>query len=236
MTDFFERIGGGMILLGIAFIIMDYFLARLTQKLRRPGVHDLSDQLMLLSVAKPEQRLRVRFANLNYEAAVTHRMRRGGLFVTAAGVVLVLVSISGCGKSVSSSDIAAYGVDRFVTNVLVFGTTHALPESIQREFSPKRVQEHLNGVLLVYSESSRSIQGIYVDREVVTGWDGSGFEVEPWFQQVAWVHIKKRSTKQLHLKQAAEEVALIDGYYSSDLKAAENSLLGLVELSHKSPV
>ena len=111
-------------------------------------------------------------------------------------VYLLLAScvplVSGCGRSVASSDIAAYGVDRFVTNVLMFETTHIVPETIQREFSPMRVEEHLNGVLLIYSESSRWIQGIYVDKKEVAGWGGSGFEVEPWFPQVAWVRIKKR--------------------------------------------
>ena len=74
----------------------------------------------------------------------------------------------------------------------MFETAHVVPEIIQREFAPKRVEKHLNGVLLVYSENSRWIQGIYVDKQEVAGWGGSGLEVEPWFPQVAWVSIKKR--------------------------------------------
>jgi len=31
-----------------------------------------------------------------------------------------------------------------------------------------------------------------VDSKQVAGWGGSGFKVEPWFPQVAWVHIQKR--------------------------------------------
>jgi hypothetical protein len=87
-------IGGGLILLGICFLIMDFFVARLVPKLRRPGVHDLSDQQMLVSVAKPADRRRTKMANLNYEAAVTHRMRRGGLIVIAAGVAFLLGSLA----------------------------------------------------------------------------------------------------------------------------------------------
>lgn len=92
-AEFFASIGGGLILLGIGFIIMDYFMARLVRKLRRPGLHDLSDQQLLVSIAKPEQRRRQKFVNLNYEAAVTRRMRRGGLLVAAAGVALLLASL-----------------------------------------------------------------------------------------------------------------------------------------------
>jgi hypothetical protein len=107
-------------------------------------------------------------------------------------LVLSVPFISGCGRAVSSSDISAYGVDRFVTNVLAFQTTHATSGDIQKEFSPKRVEEYLNGVLLVYSESSKWTQGIYVDRKEVARWGGSGLEVEQWFPQIAWVQIKKR--------------------------------------------
>ncbi len=81
-------------MLGVAFVIMDFFMARLAAKLRRPGVHDLSDQQMLVSIAKPADRRRTKIANLNYEAAVTHRMRRGGLFVIVAGAVMLLGSLA----------------------------------------------------------------------------------------------------------------------------------------------
>jgi hypothetical protein len=108
-------------------------------------------------------------------------------------LTLSLLLVSGCGQSASKADVAKYGVERFVADVLSFETTHALPESIAREFSPKRAEEHLNGVLLVYSESSRWIEGIYVDQSSVADWGGSGFEVEEWFSQVAWVRIKKRA-------------------------------------------
>jgi len=93
-AEFIASVGGGLVLLGIGFVIMDFFMARLAPKLRRPGVHDLSDQQMLVSIAKPEDRRRAKIANLNYEAAITHRMRRGGLIVAAAGAVLLLGSLA----------------------------------------------------------------------------------------------------------------------------------------------
>jgi len=91
-AQFIASIGGGLILLGIGFVIMDFFMARFARTIKRPGVHDLSDQQMLVSIAKPEDRRRVKIATLNYEAAVTHRMRRVGLIVSSAGVVVLLVS------------------------------------------------------------------------------------------------------------------------------------------------
>jgi hypothetical protein len=93
-AEFIASVGGGLVLLGIGFVIMDFFMARLAPKLRRPGLHDLSDQQMLVTIAKPADRRRTKLANLNYEAAVTHRMRRGGLVVSAAGVVLLLGSVA----------------------------------------------------------------------------------------------------------------------------------------------
>ena len=85
--------GGGLILLGIGFVILDFFMARLAPRLRRPGIHDLLDQEMLISIAKPQDRRRTKWANLNYEAATTHRMRRGGLVVMAAGLVILIGAV-----------------------------------------------------------------------------------------------------------------------------------------------
>jgi hypothetical protein len=83
-------VGGGLILLGIGFVIIDVFMGRLAPRLRQPGIHDLSDQEILISIGKPKDRRRTKWANLNYEAAITHRMRRGGLIVIAVGILLLL--------------------------------------------------------------------------------------------------------------------------------------------------
>ena len=87
---FLTGIGAGLILLGIGFVIMDFFLARLAKRIGRTGVHDLSDQQMLITVTKPGERRRLKVANCNYDAAITHRMRRGGLIVAAAGAIILL--------------------------------------------------------------------------------------------------------------------------------------------------
>jgi len=91
------------------------------------------------------------------------------------------------------SEITSYGVERFVADLLAFDKTNTVNEEIQKRFSPKRVERHLNGVLLVYSEWFRFTEGVYVDKENVDGWGGSGFEVEKWFSQVTWVRIKERA-------------------------------------------
>src|SRR5687768_6604861 len=111
---------------------------------------------------------------------------RSYLFLLVASCLSFLI---GCRSSVSKSDIVAFGEQRFITNVLQFRKSQKVPEVIQKEFSPERVEKHLNGVLLVFSESERSIEGIYVDESDVAGWGGSGLDVEPWFSQVAWVRI-----------------------------------------------
>jgi hypothetical protein len=93
-TEFIASIGGGLILLGIGFVVMDHFMARLAARISRTGVHDLSDQQMLVSIAKPEYRRRTKIANLNYEAAITHRMRRGGFILAGVGVALLLGTVA----------------------------------------------------------------------------------------------------------------------------------------------
>ena len=86
--------GGGLILLGIGFIILDFFMARIAPGIKRPGFHGLSDQQMLISIAKPQERRRMKFAVLSYEAALTHRMRRGGLVVIAVGLFMLVGAIA----------------------------------------------------------------------------------------------------------------------------------------------
>ena len=45
---------------------------------------------------------------------------------------------------------------------------------------------------MVYSESRRYIEGIYVDKESLDGWGGSGLSITTWFKNVGWIEIKKR--------------------------------------------
>ena len=83
-------LGFGLTLLGIGFVTLDAFMARFVRRNKRQGLHDLSDQEMLISIRKPIERRRIKHCNLSYEAAVTHRMRRGGLVVVALGLAILV--------------------------------------------------------------------------------------------------------------------------------------------------
>jgi len=82
-------VGFGLILLGFGFVILDSLVARLVRRNKQQGLHDLSDQEMLISIRKPIERRRIKHINLSYEAVVTHRMRRGGLVVMALGLAIL---------------------------------------------------------------------------------------------------------------------------------------------------
>ena len=93
-AEFIESVGRGLILLGIGFVILDFFMARFARRIKQLGVHDLSDQQLLISIAKPQERRRMKIANLNYEAAITHRMRRRGLLIMTAGFVMLIGALA----------------------------------------------------------------------------------------------------------------------------------------------
>ena len=89
-TELFFSVGAGLVLLGIGFVVLDFFFARESRRLRRPEIVGRTDQEMLVSIAKPKDRRRIKFATTTYEAAVTHRMRRGGFVVIVIGIALLL--------------------------------------------------------------------------------------------------------------------------------------------------
>ena len=88
--------------------------------------------------------------------------------------------------------VQSYGKQNFESDVLAFLENGTLNSSIQAEFSPKDVRTYLNGVLLVFKESRQWTAGIYVDAGSLGGLGGSGLEVWPWGEQVAWIRIKVR--------------------------------------------
>ncbi len=98
--------------------------------------------------------------------------------------------IIGC--SPGKKDVEKYGYEKFSSQVLSFKETNRLNPRIIAVFNPKEARETLNGVLLVYSESERYIEGIYVDQESLDGLGGSGLSVTAWFKNVGWIEIKKR--------------------------------------------
>jgi len=107
----------------------------------------------------------------------------------AIGVFASLL-ILGC--SPGKKDVERYGYEKFARQVLSFKETYTLDPEIISEFNPREAKEYMNGVLLVYSESGRYIEGIYVDQEDLDGMGGSGLSVTPWFKNVGWIEIKKR--------------------------------------------
>ena len=107
----------------------------------------------------------------------------------AIGVFTSLL-IMGCGPG--KKDVEKYGYEKFARQVLSFKETYTLDQEIISAFNPEEAREYMNGVLLVYSESGRYIEGIYVDQEDLNGLGGSGLSVTPWFKNVGWIEIKKR--------------------------------------------
>jgi hypothetical protein len=111
---------------------------------------------------------------------------------------LLFASLLIVGCSPGKKDVEKYGYEKFSRQVLSFQETNRMDPEIISVFKPREAREYLNGVLLVYSESGRYVEGIYVDRESVDRWGGSGLSIKPWFKNVGWIEIKKRQkTKRL---------------------------------------
>ena len=107
-------------------------------------------------------------------------------------VILLFTSLLIMGCHPGKNDVEKYGYEKFARQVLSFQETYTLNPEIISVFNPQETREYLNGVLLIYSESRRTIKGIYVDQEDLDGWGGSGLSVTPWFKNVGWIEIKKR--------------------------------------------
>ena len=89
-------------------------------------------------------------------------------------------------------DIRAYGEQRFIDDVLVVADGKPAPTNLLTTFRPLRVEPHLGGAWLVYKDSERYEEGIYVDRKSVDGWGGSGMEVTRWSDKIGWSKEKVR--------------------------------------------
>jgi hypothetical protein len=105
---------------------------------------------------------------------------------------LLFASLLMVGCSPGKKDVEQYGYEKFSRQVLSFQETKRLDPEIILEFDPIEAREYLNGVLLVYSESGRYVEGIYVDQKSLDGWGGSGLSITEWFKNVGWIEIKKR--------------------------------------------
>jgi hypothetical protein len=66
-------VGFGLLMLGVCFVIMDFYLARLVGRFPPP---------------QPGQK----FSNRTRKAVISHRMRRGGFIVIGAGILILLIT------------------------------------------------------------------------------------------------------------------------------------------------
>lgn len=106
--------------------------------------------------------------------------------------ILIGLLLPGCGKNPSIQDIRSYGEQRFVDDVLAVADGKPAPTALLTAFRPLRVEPHLGGAWLVYSDSGRYQAGIYVDRKSVDGWGGSGMEIARWSEKIGWSREKVR--------------------------------------------
>jgi hypothetical protein len=100
--------------------------------------------------------------------------------------ILVGLFFAGCSKTPSMQDIRSYGEQKFTDEVLAVAEGKPAPKSLLTTFRPLRVEPHLGGAWLVYTESGHYQEGIYVDRKSVKGWGGSGMDITPWSERIGW--------------------------------------------------
>ena len=108
-------------------------------------------------------------------------------FVITASLLLL-----GCGRAPTMADIREYGEQRFIDEVIAVADGEEPSAHLIQAFRPLRVEAHLNGAWLVYRESSRYVSGVYVDRESLDDWGGSGMAVTRWSNTIAWTREKIR--------------------------------------------
>jgi hypothetical protein len=101
-------------------------------------------------------------------------------------LLILFLVLFGCGPQKSS--IERYGVDEFRSDM--FDQTQH--EKILSEIGGKEIRPYLTGMLLITSESRRYISGIYVDKESLNHWGGSGLEIEAWYPDIGSMRIKVR--------------------------------------------
>src|SRR3974390_3216361 len=94
--------------------------------------------------------------------------------------IFVVLFLAGCSRSPSMQDIRSYGEQKFIDDVLAVAEGKPAPKALLTTFRPLRVEPHLGGAWLVYSDSGRYQAGIYVDRKSVNSWGGSGMDITRW--------------------------------------------------------
>ena len=84
-TAFFMAAGSALVLLGLGFVVIDYFLVRAFSRVHAAELAALPAQLP--ATAERAVRRRWEFCR----AIVSHRMRRGGLLVSLVGIIVLLL-------------------------------------------------------------------------------------------------------------------------------------------------
>ena len=104
--------------------------------------------------------------------------------------LLLLALAAGCAPGYG--DVRRYGEERFVRELRAVAAGQPPPRELMDAFRPRRAEPHLGGAWLVYRESARWRQGIYVGPGRLDELGGNGVEVTPWSEQVGWVKEKQR--------------------------------------------
>ena len=87
-TEMFISIGVGLIVLGLALVIIDFFIVRLIKKMYPNGLQEI-DESPELSNLDSSERQRYESIWSRYYDGVTHRMKRIGLVVSMTGILIL---------------------------------------------------------------------------------------------------------------------------------------------------
>lgn len=120
------------------------------------------------------------------------RMANGPTMKRMIPALVSVLVLLGCARESLQQKVVRFGEASFCETVLRYPDTGRLEKALLDEFAPLRTEEHLGGVLLVYSDDGRYTEGLYVDRESLAGLDGSGLSIAPWGKRFGWLREKTR--------------------------------------------
>lgn len=90
-SEMFISIGAGLTILGIGFVIIDFFLVRLVKRMYPQGSNAWIQ--MDISHLKAKDQCRFQAIPFRYEEVISHKMRRLGLATSICGLLI----LAGCG-------------------------------------------------------------------------------------------------------------------------------------------
>jgi hypothetical protein len=106
--------------------------------------------------------------------------------------MLIVTMLFAAGCSPTMDDVRTYGEAQFIADVLSVTNGTPIPQHLNDAFRPLRAEPRLGGAWLVIRKSGRYESGIYVDPTGLSGWGGSGMELERWTEQIGWLKEKQR--------------------------------------------